>query len=154
VKLIAEKAGIYGMVSGQVADTDNSKMGDPAKWLEFIHSHKTGALIAACVQIGAILADYSASNYNALTRFGEEVGKCFQIQDDILDETGNKALLGKTPGKDKKNNTFTYPKIYGLEQSYQLANQSFEQALLNLELISTDVSRLKQLAEFILKRDH
>lgn len=154
IKLVSEKAGIYGMVSGQVADTDSNKKGDPAAWLNFIHSHKTGALITACIQIGAILAGFNENDFNALTRFGEEVGKCFQIQDDILDETGDTSSLGKTPGKDKKNNTFTYPKIYGLEQSYQLANQSFQKALDDLNSVPVDVTRLRQLAEFILKRDH
>ncbi|MBU2512461.1 polyprenyl synthetase family protein [bacterium] len=154
INLLAEKAGIYGMVSGQVADIDNLNADNPAQKLKFIHSHKTGALITASIQIGAILADFSEENYNLLTKFGEEIGKCFQIQDDILDETGDRTRLGKTPGSDTRNNTLTYPKIYGLEKSVSLANESFKQALEYLGKINRDLSRLHQLAEFVLKRDH
>ncbi len=154
LSLVAEKAGVFGMVSGQVADIDENKKGDSLEWLQFIHSHKTGALITVCIQIGSILAGFEENEYNALTIFGEEIGKCFQIQDDILDEIGDKAKLGKNPGSDRENDTLTYPKIFGLDKSRLLANQSYEKALDNLCSVDKDISRLKQLAQFILKRDH
>ena len=154
IGILTAKAGIYGMVSGQVADISNLGKNDPAEMLQFIHRHKTGALITACVQIGGIIADLEEPDFLALTEFGEEIGRCFQIQDDILDETGDKALLGKNPGTDIRNDTLTYPKVYGLEQSKKLANQSYEAAISRLSEIKKDVTRLQQLAEFILKRDH
>lgn len=154
ISLVAEKAGVFGMVSGQVADTTQEKSGDALDWLRFIHSHKTGALITACIQIGAILGNYSSKAYEALTVFGQEIGKCFQIQDDILDETGDKEKLGKMPGTDKKNDTLTYPAVFGLEKSYQLANESYQAALESLDKVEKDTQKLKQLARFILKRDH
>ncbi len=154
VRLVAEKAGVFGMVSGQVADIDEAKRGDELDWLQFIHANKTGALITACIQIGAILADTNDKEFELFTAFGEEIGKCFQIQDDILDETGDKDKLGKNPGTDIINETLTYPKIFGLEKSRQLANQSYEKALNNLKLIPKDTTRLQELARFILKRDH
>ncbi len=154
INLVAEKAGIFGMVSGQVADIDENKKGDDLDWLQFIHANKTGALITACIQIGAILADTSEKEFELFTRFGEEIGKCFQIQDDILDETGNKDKLGKNPGTDLINETLTYPKIFGLEKSKKLANDSYDKALASLKLISKDTTRLGETARFILKRDH
>jgi geranylgeranyl diphosphate synthase, type II len=154
INILAEKAGVFGMVSGQVADINGSECNDQSGMLNFIHRHKTGALITACVQIGALLADYQENKLQLLTRFGEEIGKCFQIQDDILDETGDKSKLGKNPGTDIKNDTLTYPRIYGLEQSKKLADQSYQKAIESLDGIGEDVTRLRQLAGFILKRDH
>lgn len=153
IQLISDKAGIFGMVSGQVADIDQEPQNQSKEKLEFIHSHKTGALIAACVQVGGILSDVDAQTYVNLTAFGKEIGKCFQIQDDILDETGDKEKLGKNPGTDQKNDTLTYPKLFGLEKSYQLANDSYQQAIAYLDSIDRDLTRLKQLAAFVLKRD-
>ncbi len=152
--IMAGKAGIYGMVSGQVADINNLEKNDPSEMLQFIHKHKTGALITACIQIGALFADYGKVDYHLLTEFGEKIGRCFQIQDDILDETGDKAVLGKNPGTDLKNDTLTYPKVFGLEESRKLANQSYEKAISCLNRIEKDMTRLQQLAEFILKRNY
>ena len=104
--------------------------------------------------MGAILARLDDQSYRIMTKFGEEIGKCFQIQDDILDETGNKELMGKTPGSDKRNNTLTYPGVYGLERSTELANQCYENALRYLDDSGLDINRLKELANFVLKRDH
>lgn len=154
VSLVAEKAGVFGMVSGQVADTEGTEIGTANEKLTFIHSNKTGALITACIQIGAILADFEVKAYEALSIFGEEIGRCFQIQDDILDETGDKERLGKNPGTDIRNETLTYPAVFGLEKSQQLANESYEKALDSLESVNAETDRLKELAQFILKRDH
>ncbi len=154
ISILAEKSGIYGMVSGQVADIDNTETDNPSAKLNFIHRHKTGALITSCIQIGAILADFDPGEVDLLTEFGQEIGKCFQIQDDILDEIGDEEALGKTPGTDQRNETLTYPKIYGLEESKKLADLSYQKAIASLDDISKDVDRLRQLAGFVLKRDH
>ncbi len=154
IQLLSAKAGIFGMVSGQVADISDKSNCNPQEFLEFIHTKKTGALITASIQIGAILAGFDDNAYTSITDFGEEIGKCFQIQDDILDETGNKDILGKTPGSDQRNKTLTYPSVYGLDKSYQLANQSYKKAINYLDKTGLDVARLKQLADFILKRNH
>lgn len=153
VSLLAEKAGVFGMVTGQVADINDSTDFPPEETLTFIHSHKTGALITACIQIGAILVDLDDENFRDLTAFGEQIGKCFQIQDDILDETGDKQNLGKTPGSDQRNQKLTYPRIYGLDESRRLANQCYEKALDHLESVSGQMDYLRALAAFILKRD-
>lgn len=89
-----------------------------------------------------------------MTSFGKEIGKCFQILDDILDEVGDQEKLGKPIGSDLENNKLTYPSIFGLEESKELAEQSYQAAIGHLKAINQDTSRLKELANFILKRDH
>ena len=154
IHILSEKSGVFGMVSGQIADIRSQYGEDASKKLRFIHSHKTGALLSASIQIGALLGNFDANTSQLLMKFGEEIGTCFQIQDDILDETGTRESLGKTPGSDVRNNTLTYPGIYGLERSLKLANQCYEKALEYLEQSKLDSVRLKELAGFILKRDY
>ncbi len=154
INLLAENAGVFGMVSGQVADIQKQLALEPADALTFIHSHKTGALIKVAVQIGALLAEVTEFEYEQLSGFGVEIGKCFQIQDDILDVTGNQELLGKMPGTDQKNETLTYPRVFGLDKSKDLANECYEKALYHLDKTALDTNRLKELANFVLKRDH
>ena len=154
VHLLAEKAGVFGMVSGQVADIQNKIHIDREKTLSFIHSHKTGALITASIQIGALLAEVDEDTYNCLTGFGEEIGTCFQIQDDILDQIGSTEKLGKTPGSDSRNETLTFPLVYGLEESANLANTHYDRALEYLKATNLNSERLREIADFVLKRDH
>lgn len=153
INLIAEKAGIFGMVTGQVADISDPFFEESAESLDFTHRHKTGALISSAVQIGALIGEASAEDYQRLTGFGAELGKCFQIQDDILDEIGDQKAMGKTPGSDDKNETLTYPKAFGLEKSIELARQSFDTAVQYLDKTPFATDRLRQLAEYILNRD-
>ena len=154
VKILSGNAGIFGMVSGQVADITEHPESDPKETLQFIHSHKTGALITASIQIGAVLAHLDDNTFKKLTHFGEEIGKCFQIQDDILDITGTKEKLGKNPGTDEKNQTLTYPSLYGLESSKKLANDSYQSAISNLDKLEINTAMLRCLADFILNRQH
>ncbi len=119
LQVLAGKAGIYGMIGGQVADVEAEKRGlalDEPK-LMFIHEHKTAALIQSSLMIGAILAGASESDVHDLETVGYNVGLAFQIQDDILDITGDEAELGKPIGSDEKNHKLTYVTVHGLEQS-------------------------------------
>jgi len=154
IHLLAEAAGVFGMVTGQVADISQPAFEAIGDSLDFIHRHKTGALIAAAVHIGAVIAGFSEEVTNQLVRFGREIGKCFQIQDDILDEIGDRQRLGKSPGRDRKNDTLTYPRAFGLEKSKALAAQSYENGLSYLAGTGLDTRRLRQLSDFVLKRDH
>jgi geranylgeranyl diphosphate synthase type II len=154
IHILSNNAGVFGMVSGQVADIQKQENLSPQDALSFIHSHKTGALITAAIQIGARLAEINEADFKQLTAFGTELGKCFQIQDDILDITGSQERLGKSPGTDQKNQTLTYPQVFGLETSKQLANECYENALYHLEETGLETVRLKELANFVLKRDH
>ena len=154
IHVLTEKAGVFGMVSGQVADIQDKLHIDQQKTLDFIHSHKTGALITASIQIGALLAEVDTKTYHLLTGFGQAIGTCFQIQDDILDETGTAEKLGKTPGSDTRNDTLTFPSVYGLEKSIEMANTCYNQAIGYLEQSHLNTQRLRELADFVLKRDH
>ncbi|MBU2643324.1 polyprenyl synthetase family protein [bacterium] len=155
IHILAESAGVFGMVSGQVADIQRQYVQQSSEEaLSFIHAHKTGALITAAVQIGSLLAEVTERDFSELSGFGAEIGKCFQIQDDILDVTGVKERLGKSPGTDQKNETLTYPLVFGLEKSKQLASQCYENALRHLDNTGINTIRLQELANFVLKRDH
>ncbi|MDH5561272.1 MAG: polyprenyl synthetase family protein [Deltaproteobacteria bacterium] len=154
VHLLSKNAGIFGMVAGQAADILHHPEGNNAQELEFIHSHKTGALIAASILIGGILAGLDDRNLDLLESFGKEIGKCFQIQDDILDETASTEELGKPSGSDIKNQKLTYLKIYGIVKSKVLAEKSLKKALGYLDNCDYKFTRLKELADFILNRSN
>ena len=152
IQILSGKAGIYGMVTGQVADIIEINKMSEGEALQFIHAHKTGALITAAIQIGAILVKVSDHTFENLTAFGNEIGKCFQIQDDILDVTGTKEELGKTPGTDAKNQTLTYPRVFGLEHSKKLAQESYSLAIEHLNQTDLNTDMLTNMANFILNR--
>ena len=113
---LALAAGTYGLVGGQVVDilSENKELALPLPTLEYIHSHKTGALLTASVRVGAILAGAVENELNLLTRYAAHLGLGFQIRDDILDATRNTADLGKTAGKDNKAGKLTYVTVLGV----------------------------------------
>ncbi|MDT8446249.1 MAG: polyprenyl synthetase family protein [bacterium] len=150
---LSTKAGNFGMVAGQVADIRAEQGQGDAALLEYIHHHKTGQLITASLEIGAILAGLEAQRTAAVVRFGNALGRCFQIQDDILDETGDAANLGKPIGSDQKNQKLTYPSLFGLEQAQKLAEEAYQEALGHLEDTGLPAGGLRQLSDFVLKRD-
>ncbi|MBE5880861.1 MAG: polyprenyl synthetase family protein [Lachnospiraceae bacterium] len=117
--VLARKAGIFGMVGGQVCDVEAEKRQLPLSkdQLLFIHENKTAALIQSALMIGAILAGAEQTYINALEKIGYNIGIAFQIQDDILDITGSEQELGKPVGSDVKNNKETYVTLAGLEAS-------------------------------------
>jgi geranylgeranyl diphosphate synthase, type II len=153
IHVLAEAAGVHGMVTGQVADISAPFFEKDADSLDFIHRHKTGAMITAAVHIGAILAGFDPNTVKQLQGFGRELGKCFQIQDDILDEIGEERVLGKSPGRDRKNKTLTFPRAFGLEKTKMLASQSHQDALAFLDRSGLEAERLRQIADFILQRE-
>jgi len=120
IKLISDASGINGMVGGQAADILFENKNVSKKTLDFIHSHKTGALIKASILSGAILSGADKNELKLWDRFGEIVGLIFQITDDILDVTSTTKKLGKTAGKDAKQKKATFPAIYGLEKSRKI----------------------------------
>lgn len=113
---LALAAGTYGLVGGQVVDilSENQELALPLPTLEYIHSHKTGALLTAAVRIGAILAGAVDSELTLLTRYAAHLGLGFQIRDDILDATQSTADLGKTAGKDRSAGKLTYVTVLGV----------------------------------------
>ena len=153
--LIAEAAGAIGMVGGQAIDlsavgAENETMGP--EMLRDMHARKTGALIRASVAAGALMAGATDQLFNALDQYGTEIGLAFQIVDDILDEEGSAATLGKTAGKDKAAGKPTYPAFFGLDKSKQLAVESHSKARLSLERAGLFDSRLADIASWIIER--
>lgn len=119
LQILAEKAGIYGMIGGQNGDleAEEGKLPLTEELLLFIHEKKTAALIQAALMIGGILAGASDTEIRFLEKAAYDIGIAFQIQDDILDVTGNEKILGKPIGSDEKNHKLTYVSLNGLEKS-------------------------------------
>lgn len=117
--VLAKKSGIYGMIGGQTADIAAENMGEAVTedLLLFIHENKTAALIEASLMTGAILAGAEETEIGLMERVGHNLGVAFQIQDDILDVTGNMETLGKQIGSDSKNHKITYVTLKGMEQA-------------------------------------
>jgi geranylgeranyl diphosphate synthase, type II len=150
---ISKAAGtINGMVGGQVADLEAEGKAANARTLEYIHLSKTAALIRASVTSGAICAGASDSDVARLRTFGELIGLLFQVMDDILDVEESSAALGKTAGKDVAQQKATYPAVYGLERSHQIANELSSKALSQLEPYGESAARLRQIAQYLVQR--
>ncbi len=156
--LIAQGAGTFGMVGGQVLDIQAEggkwqKITNHAALLQGIHRQKTAALIRASLQAGATLAGASPKQLSALGEYGEKIGLAFQIADDVLDVTADKKKLGKR-GSDAKNKKLTFPALYGLEESRKRAQLLVEEAKKALSPFGKRAQVLKQLANYIIERDH
>jgi len=150
---IARAAGtVNGMVGGQVADIEAERKSVDPQMLEYIHRSKTAALIRASVTAGALCAGAAADDVARLRRFGETIGWAFQVTDDILDVEESSAALGKTAGKDFAQQKATYPAVYGLEKSHQIANDLATRAIAELAPYSDRASRLREIAEFLVLR--
>lgn len=150
---IATAAGtVNGMVGGQVADIEaEGKPIDP-QMLEYIHRSKTAALIRASITSGALCAGADADDVSRLRRFGDTIGWAFQVTDDILDVEESSTALGKTAGKDMAQQKATYPAVYGLERSHQIANDLATKAIAELAPYGDRAARLREIAEFLVLR--
>src|SRR5713226_8598693 len=152
VEVAAAAGTINGMVGGQVADIEaEGKPVDP-QMLEYIHRSKTAALIRASITGGALCAGAGAEDVTRLRRFGEAIGWAFQVTDDILDVEESSAALGKTAGKDMAQQKATYPAVYGLERSHQIANDLATKAIAELAPYADRAARLREIAEFLVLR--
>jgi geranylgeranyl diphosphate synthase type II len=150
---VAAAAGtIKGMVGGQVADIEAARKSVDPQMLEYIHRSKTAALIRASVTAGALCAGASPEDVARLRRFGETIGWAFQVTDDILDVEESSAALGKTAGKDFAQQKATYPAVYGLERSHQIAGDLANKAIAELSPFADRSSRLREIAEFLVLR--
>ncbi len=129
---LAASAGDNGMIGGQVVDIESRN--EDEKLLKYLHSLKTGALIKASGVIGAILAGATEEEIKAVESFCENLGIAFQIQDDILDVTGNEAELGKPIGSDAENEKSTYVTLFGIEKAEKLAEEYTQKAIKSLDI--------------------
>jgi geranylgeranyl diphosphate synthase type II len=154
VRELATASGtVGGMIGGQVNDIEGEGKVPTAHLLDSIHRAKTGALLRASVRIGAIYADASEDQLNALTKFGEHVGLAFQIVDDVLDVEQSSEALGKTAGKDAQQKKITFPAVYGIDRSREMAEQERLQAHLALNMFDERAERLRELADLIVRRN-
>ena len=157
--LVAEAAGTVGMVGGQAIDLSvvgGSTAGTaPALTpdaLRDMHARKTGALIRASVAAGALMAGADDRLFGALDQYGTDIGLAFQIVDDILDESSSSAALGKTAGKDRAAGKPTYPALFGMDRSRDLAAECRTNARAALERAGLLDSRLADIADWIIGR--
>lgn len=153
IKILAQSSGSIGMAGGQAIDLANvgQDMKQPA--LEFMHSLKTGALIRAAVQLGALSCpDIHDNDLAHLDEYARKLGLAFQVIDDVLDCEADTATLGKTAGKDANANKPTYVKLLGLQAARQYAEQLIDEAITALQPFGERAQRLQQLAQFVVAR--
>jgi geranylgeranyl diphosphate synthase type II len=144
---------VGGMIGGQVADLEGEGRPPTAPLLEAIHRAKTGALLRASVRIGAIYAGADDRQLDAVSRYGDHIGLAFQIVDDVLDIEQPTEALGKTAGKDAQQHKITFPAVYGLAESRQMAERERVAAHESLAAFGPRGARLLELADLIVQRN-
>ncbi len=155
VAVLARAAGDRGMVAGQAFDL--AHVGKPLELeqLQRMHRHKTGALLTAAVELGALSAGISKGEYyDALRHYGDAIGLAFQVQDDILDIEGDTQTLGKPQGSDLAQNKPTFPALLGLDGARAKLHSLHADALSALEPFGEAAGSLRTLADYIVARDH
>jgi len=152
IDLIASAAGYKGMVGGQVVDiTYEGKEPDPSV-VEYIHRHKTAALIAASVTAGTILAGGNKDEEKSINRYGQQIGLAFQIADDILNIQGDRKIMGKGTGSDKEKGKITYPSVFGTAESTKIQKELIKNAIESLKGFDNRAEPLRDLARYIINR--
>lgn len=152
---LGRAVGAAGLVGGQVVDLESEGKPDVSlATLNFIHRHKTGALLEASVVCGAILAGAPEADQQRLAAYAQDIGLAFQIVDDVLDITATQEELGKTAGKDVQAQKATYPSFWGIDESKRQANQLVANAKAQLEVYGDKALPLMAIADFITARTH
>ncbi|MGG6267986.1 geranylgeranyl diphosphate synthase CrtE [Leptolyngbya sp. AN03gr2] len=153
ISRLGRAVGAAGLVGGQVVDLDcEGKKDVTLDTLNFIHTHKTAALLEASVVSGGILAGGSDSDIQHLTRYAQAIGLAFQIVDDLLDITSTQEELGKSIGKDMNVEKATYPRLLGMEESRRQAEQLVEQAKTEVSGFGEQALPLMAIADYITAR--
>lgn len=152
MKTIMGASGILGMIGGQVADMLSEDQVLGLDEMDYIHLHKTAALLEACVQSGCIIAEAEPATQGRLISYSHRIGLAFQIVDDILDIEGDETELGKPIGSDEKNHKSTFVSLYGLEASKIRVDELEKEALEMLKPIGERTAFLQELASYICRR--
>lgn len=152
VHVLVKASGYRGMIGGQVIDLECESRDVDLTMVEYMHVHKTGALISSSLEIGALLGGGSSQQVRQLTRYGHHFGLAFQITDDLLDIEGDAAVMGKTPGSDAAKNKKTYPVLTGLVRAKEAAREHVEGALGALESFDEKAEPLRALVQYLLVR--
>lgn len=150
---IGKASGAHGMIGGQVADILDTDKDIEIDELDYIHEKKTGAIIIASIMTGAILAEACEKDMVILSRFGNKLGLAFQIKDDILDIESDTEKLGKTTGKDEKQNKNTFVKFYGLEKCKAMCKKLTDSCIELLQSINKNTEELEKITLYLLNRD-
>src|SRR5512139_957688 len=152
IRLVGSAAGYQGMVGGQVVDIQSEgKPVDPSL-VNYIHSHKTGALIHASVTSGAILGEGTEEQVNAISSYGGKIGLAFQIADDILDVEGDSEAMGKGVGGDARKKKITFPAAVGLQKAKEIQGRLVEEAVGALKAFDEKADPLRSIAVYIIER--
>lgn len=152
IAILVKASGYRGMIGGQVIDLECENRTVDLATVEYMHVHKTGALISASLEIGAVLGGGSPEQVTALTRYGHHLGLAFQITDDLLDIEGDAELMGKQPGSDVAKNKKTYPALLGVAQSREAAREHVQEALQALTVFDDKAEPLRAIARYLLER--
>jgi geranylgeranyl diphosphate synthase type II len=152
IQEIAQAAGFWGMVGGQIADIRSEATAADAETLLYIHTRKTGAMIVASVRAGAILSGARADDVEALAAYGRHVGLAFQIADDILNVEGDAATLGKGTGSDADRGKVTFPHMLGLDASRIKMETLVAEALQALGRFDGRAEPLRAIARYVIER--
>lgn len=153
LKVLAGKAGIYGMVGGQVVDVEKDGDFVDEDMLMYVYVNKTSALLESCFMIGGILAGCSREQVEILEKSARNLGVAFQIQDDILDVVGDAKTLGKPVGSDARNEKTTYVSMYGLEEARKKVSEYTEESIVLLQNFDGDKTFLMELMTWMIQRD-
>lgn len=152
IQILSKQSGGDGMIAGQVLDIESEGKTLTIEQLQQIHKCKTGALILAAVEFGAVIAGASVGQMEALQQFGREIGLAFQIVDDVLDITSSQAKHGKAVASDLINGKATYVTLLGLEGAQEASEHHYSLAMHALNRIEADTSRLASIASLIVHR--
>ncbi len=151
---LSHAIGPLGTIGGQMIDLESEGKEIETRTLEYIHTHKTGCLISACIRSGGILSQCSEKELDALTHFGENIGLAFQIIDDILDVTGNQTEMGKDAKSDIKSSKATYPALLGIEESKKKAQNLIDNGIACLDHFDSSADHLREIALYFISRTH
>ncbi len=156
LSVLAKKAGVFGMIGGQVVDVESEKTGQDIteEKLDFIYELKTGALIEASMMIGAILAGASDADISLVENVASKIGMAFQIQDDILDIEGDESVLGKPIGSDERNAKATYVTFAGINKSKEEVKRLTDEAIELLKQLPNKNEFLQELLQYLVYRDN
>jgi geranylgeranyl diphosphate synthase type II len=152
IRIIAVAAGSRGMIQGQMLDIAAEGRKLDVRELESMHTLKTGALIVASLQCGALLAEADKTQLSFLETYARNIGLAFQVADDILNVEGNPEVMGKAVGTDRLNKKNTYPALLGLDASKQFAQKLIRNALQALETFDNKAEPLRAMAAYIIER--
>lgn len=152
IAIIARASGYRGMIGGQVVDLECETLEVDLPTIEYMHIHKTGALISASLEAGAVVAGGLPEYRNALIHYGHHLGLAFQITDDLLDVEGDPSIMGKSPGSDAAKNKKTYTTLLGIPKSRDAAKMHVQEAVSSLDLFDEKAEPLRAIARYLLDR--